>query len=88
MADAKDQDSSEESEIDTARQIQQLKAQAAKAAQKAGEDHLSIPTNLEPSSSQGALSGGSTGGKSTEDLKHSNDLPEDKEIQSSSEDEM
>ena len=54
MADEKDQDSSEESEIDTARQNQMAQASATKAqllAQNAESYKLSIPTILEPSSS-------------------------------------
>lgn len=84
MADAKDQESSEESELDSQRQTQ--------------KDPLPLKdfpivqsdTVLAGSNSQegltGGLTGGSTGGKSsTENLK--NDLPEDKEIQSSSDEE-
>lgn len=54
MADAKDQESSDESEIDTARQNQMAQASATKAqllAQNAESYKLSIPTILEPSSS-------------------------------------
>jgi hypothetical protein len=37
-------------------------------------------------SKEGGLSGGSTGGKSSENLKNNNDLPEDRELESFSED--
>jgi len=83
MADQKDQESSSESDFDSSRQNQtsgmQLKSNA-----------IPKETVLEGSSSaEGLTIGGSTGGKSTEDLnKNSNDLPEDKEIHSSSEDEQ
>ena len=86
MADQKNEESSSESEIDTNRD----QPRRAGAQTKVDNNHLSVQTAtvLEGSSSQGALSGGSTGGKSTENLNNANDLPEDKEIQSSSEDEM
>lgn len=89
MADAKEQDSSEESEIDTNRenqmqQKQQMKMNQIPEANSASK--LQSVTVLTGSNSGEGLSGGSTGGKnSTENL---NDLPEDKEIQSSSEDEL
>ena len=78
MADNKNEESSSESEIDTNR-----------GQQVAGYKQSAFPkdTMLEGSSSQG-LSGGSTGGKSSENLQNTNNMPEDKEIQSSSEDEM
>ena len=86
MADKQEEESSSESEIDTSRD----QPRRAGARTKQDSNHLSVQTAtvLEGSSSQGALSGGSTGGKSSENLNNANDLPEDKEIQSSSEDEM
>ena len=82
MADHKDQESSEESD-DSGSPCNQT------SGMKLNQNHPGIPkeTVLEGSSSAEGLTN-STGGKSTEDLnKNSNDLPEDKEIQSSSEDE-
>ena len=84
MADAKEQDSSSESEIDTNREYQMQQTQMKQIPDS--NQKLQSITVLTGSNSQEGLSGGSTGGKnSTENL---NDLPEDKEIQSSSEDEL
>lgn len=83
MADQKEQDSSSESEIDTNRGNQPMGVNQYNQAQ-----HMAKETVLEGSSSaEGLTVGGSTGGKSSENL-HNNELPEDKEIQSSSEEEI
>lgn len=82
MADAKEQDSSSESEIDTNRDANQ--PMGVKQYNQA--QHMAKETVLEGSSSQEGLTvGGSTGGKSSENLHNNNDLPENKEIHSSSE---
>lgn len=83
MADEKDQDSSSESEMDTNRGNQPMGVKQYNQAQ-----HMAKETVLEGSSSQEGLTvGGSTGGKSSENLNNNNDLPENKEIHSSSEEE-
>ena len=83
MADNKDEDSSSESEMDTNRQNNMT------SGMKLNSNAIPKETVLEGSSSaEGLTIGGSTGGKSSENLQNANDLPEDKEIQSSSEDEQ
>jgi len=76
MADKIEEESSSESEFDSARQGENQKR----------KDFIPSVTQMESRTSKDGLSGGSTGGKSSEDLKK-DQLPEDKEIQSSSEDE-
>lgn len=82
MADAKGQESSEESEIESS----PLNQKNPLPLKEFPQANIPSDTIMAGSSSQEGLTGGSTGGKgSTENLSNANGLPEDKEIQSSSE---